>query len=156
MSLENTDLERPEQMSRYDDIIHLPHHVSTKHPPMSMHNRAAQFAPFAALTGYDDAVAETARTTEEKPELDEQKQKELDAKLRYLTEQISEQPQIRIKYFIPDTRKNGGSLKEVKGKISKISLSGRHLILCSGNRISFADLLDLVIDDPETVIQDQM
>ena len=68
-------------MSRYDDIINLPHHVSANHPRMSMHDKAAQFAPFAALVGYDDAVAETARLTESRPELDEQEQRELNARL---------------------------------------------------------------------------
>ena len=87
-------------MSRYDDIINLPHHVSPTRQRMSMHDRAAQFAPFAALVGYDDAVAETARLTETRLEL-------------------NEQPEVRIKYFVPDEHKSGGAFVEVSGKVKK-------------------------------------
>ena len=89
-------------MSRYDDIINLPHHVSANHPRMSMPDRAAQFAPFAALVGYDDAVAETARLTESRPELDEQEQRELNARLCELADHVQEHPEVRIRYFVPD------------------------------------------------------
>ena len=75
-------------MNRYDDIINLPHHVSPTRQRMSIHDRAAQFAPFAALVGYDDAMAETARLTESRPALDEQEQKELDIRLRYLADHL--------------------------------------------------------------------
>ena len=87
-------------MSRYDDIIDLPHHVSINHPRMSMHDRAAQFAPFSALVGYEDAVAETARLTEIRPDLDEQEQRELNAKLCDLAERIPDHPVIRFTYFV--------------------------------------------------------
>ena len=87
-------------MNRYDDIINLPHHVSPTRKRMSMHDRAAQFAPFAALVGYDDAVAETARLTETRLEL-------------------NEQPEVRIKYFVPDEHKSGGAFVEVSGKVKK-------------------------------------
>ena len=93
-------------MSRYDDIINLPHHASSTRPRMSMHDRAAQFAPFAALVGYDDAVAETARLTEYRPELDEQEQRAINERLAYITAHIHEQPEVRIKYFVPDEYKN--------------------------------------------------
>ena len=87
-------------MSRYDDIINLPHHVSPTRQRMTTHDRAAQFAPFAALVGYDDAVAETARLTETRLEL-------------------NEQPEVRIKYFVPDEHKSGGAFVEVSGKVKK-------------------------------------
>ena len=109
------------EMSRYDDIINLPHHVSPTRQRMSMHDRAAQFAPFAALVGYDDAVAETARLTETRPELDEQEQKELDARLRYLADNLDKRPVVKIKYFIPDKRKSGGAIAEFNGIIRKIA-----------------------------------
>ena len=99
--------------SRYDDIINLPHHVSPTRQRMSMHDRAAQFAPFAALVGYDDAVAETARLTESRPELDEQEQRIINEKLAYIAEHINEHPEVCIKYFVPDERKSGGAIVEV-------------------------------------------
>ena len=80
-------------MNRYDDIINLPHHVSPTRKRMSMHDRAAQFAPFAALVGYDDAVAETVRLTESRPELDEQEQRAINERLAYIADHIKEQPE---------------------------------------------------------------
>ena len=84
-----------------------------------MHDRAAQFAPFAALVGYDDAVAETARLTEARPELDEQEQRELNARLCELADHIQDQPEVRIKYFVPDERKSGGAIIEICGAVKK-------------------------------------
>ena len=107
-------------MSRYDDIINLPHHFSPTRQRMSMHDRAAQFAPFAALVGYDDAVAETARLTETRPELDEQEQKELDARLRYLADNLDKQFCVKIHYFVPDEHKSGGAIVEYNGIVHKI------------------------------------
>jgi hypothetical protein len=86
---------------------------------MSMHDRAAQFAPFAALVGYDDAVAETARLTESRPVLDEQEQKELDMRLRYLADHLKEQLVVHIQYFVPDERKSGGAIVEISGIVKK-------------------------------------
>ena len=108
-------------MSRYDDIINLPHHVSPTRQRMSMHDRAAQFAPFAALVGYDDAVAETARLTEARPELDEQEQQAINERLAYIADHIHEQPEVRIKYFVPDERKSGGAIWEVDGIVRKVA-----------------------------------
>ena len=93
--------------SDYSDIIHLPHHVSKTHPQMSMHDRAAQFSPFAALTGYDSAILETARLTEEKITLNEDMQELLDIKFQQLLEHLSEKPLISITFFCPDKRKQG-------------------------------------------------
>ena len=106
-------------MSRYDDIINLPRHVSPTRQRMSMHDRAAQSAPFAALVGYDDAVAETARLTESRPELDEKEQKSINECLAYIANHIKEQPEARIKYFVPDEHKSGGAFIEVSGKVKK-------------------------------------
>ena len=106
-------------MSRYDDIINLPHHVSSTRPRMSMHDRAAQFAPFAALVGYDDAAAETARLTESRPELDEQEQRSINERLAYIADHIHEQPEVRSKYFVPDEHKSGGAIIEFSGKVKK-------------------------------------
>ena len=106
-------------MSRYDDIINLPHHISPTRQRMSMHDRAAQFAPFAALVGYDDAVAETARLTVVRPELDEQEQWAINERLAYIADYIHEQPEVRIKYFVPDGHKSGGAIIEFSGKVKK-------------------------------------
>ena len=84
-----------------------------------MHDRAAQFAPFAALVGSDDAVAETARLTETRPELDEQEQRAINERLAYIAEYIHEQPEVRIKYFVPNERKSGRAILEVSGKVKK-------------------------------------
>ena len=130
-------------MSRYDDIINLLHHVSTNHPRMSMHDRAAQFAPFAALVGYDDAVAETARLTESRPELDEQEQRELNARLCALADHIQNQPEVRIRYFVPDERKSGGAIVEICGTVKKLVPADNTLVLTDGTIIPISDIVEL-------------
>ena len=132
-------------ISRYDDIINLPHHVSPTRPRMSMHDRAAQFAPFAALVGYDDAVAETARLTESRPELDEQEQRAINECLAYIADHIHEQPEVRIKYFMPDDRKSGGAIVEVLGVVKKISATDGTIVMAEGCIIPIADVMDIVI-----------
>ena len=108
-------------MSRYDDIINLPHHVSPTRQRISMHDRAAQFALFAALVGYDAAVAETARLTESRPELDKQEQQAINERLAYIADHIPKQPEVRIKYFVLDEHKSGGTIIEISSKVKKIS-----------------------------------
>ena len=132
-------------MSRYDDIINLPHHVSPTRQRMSMHDRAAQFAPFAALVGYDDAVAETARLTESRPELDEQEQQAINERLAYIVNHIHEQPNVHIKYFVPDEHKSGGAIIEVSGKVKKISSIDGTLFMTDGCVIPITDVIDIVI-----------
>ena len=112
--------------SDYSDIIHLPHHVSKTHPQMSMHDRAAQFSPFAALTGYDSAILETARLTEEKITLNEDMQELLDIKFQQLLEHLSEKPLISITFFCPDKRKQGGSYVSASGTVKKLDLSAAY------------------------------
>ena len=132
-------------MSRYDDIINLPHHVSPTRQRMSMHDRAAQFAPFAALVGYDEAVAETARRTELRPELDEQEQRAINERLAFIADHIHEQPEIRIKYFVPDERKSGGAIVEVSGKTYRISNADATIVMTDGCKIRLSDIIDLSI-----------
>ena len=96
-------------MGNYDDIIGLPHHESAKHPKMPALDRAAQFMPFAALTGHNAAVMETERLTDSRMELDEMKKEELNEHLQFIKEQLLQKPQISITYFLPDTQKNGGA-----------------------------------------------
>ena len=130
-------------MSRYDDIINLPHHVSPTRQRMSMHDRAAQFAPFSALVGYDDAVAETARLTESRPELDEQEQQAINECLAYIADHIHEQPEVCIKYFIPDEHKSGGAIVEFSGKVKKISATDGTIVMAGGYKIRLSDITDV-------------
>ena len=132
-------------MSRYDDIINLPHHVSPTRQRMSMHDRAAQFAPFAALVGYDDAVAETARLTETRPELDEQEQQAINKRLAYIADHIHEQPEVCIKYFVPDEHKSGGAIVGFSGKVKKISATDGTIVMADGCKIKTSDITNLSI-----------
>ena len=102
-------------MSVCDDIIHLPHHVSQNHPQMPLRDRAAQFAPFAALTGYEAAVGETARLTAERRELDAQEAAELNRRLTDLAARLKDRPEVTIEYFVPDERKAGGANCDFRG-----------------------------------------
>ena len=130
-------------MIRYDDIINLLHHVSPTRQRMSMHDLAAQFAPFAALVGYDDAVAETARLTVVRPELDEQEQWAINERLAYIADHIHEQPEVRIKYFVPDEHKSGGAIVEVSGKVKKISDTDGTIVMADDCKIRLSDIVDL-------------
>ena len=108
---------------------------------MSMHDRAAQFAPFAALVGYDDAVAETARLTENRPELDEQEQRAINERLAYIAEHIDEHPEVRIRYFVPDKHKSGGAIVEVFKIVKKISATDGILMFADGNSLLIKDII---------------
>lgn len=119
-------------MGNYDDIIDLPHHVSETHPPMSRADRAAQFSPFAALTGYDAAVREIARVTERRIELDEGVKAELNARLNCILEHLSEHPQVSITYFMPDEKKSGGAYRTVTGAVRKLDGFAKTLTLVDG------------------------
>ena len=108
-------------MTAYDDIIRLPHHVSQNHPQMSMLDRAAQFAPFAALAGYEAAVGETARLTSERRELDAQEAEELNRRLAALISLLPDRPEATLEYFVPDDRKAGGAYVTVTGRVRHTS-----------------------------------
>lgn len=127
----------------YEDIIYLPHHVSSKRPQMSMSDRAAQFSPFAALTGYDDAIQETGRLTEQKIELDEETLEKLDERFQILQEHLCEQPEVRFTYFKPDERKAGGAYLTVSGVVRKIKLYEREILLQDGTIIPVDDILKM-------------
>ena len=120
---------------KYDDIINLPHHVSTKRPQMSMIDRAAQFSPFAALTGYDAAIKETGRLTDERIDMDEGSLERLNRKFQLLVERMDEQPEVTFTYFKPDDRKEGGAYVTVTGSVKKVDLYERVLILRNGVNI---------------------
>ena len=127
-------------ISKYDDIINLPHHVSTTRPHMPMTDRAAQFQPFRALTGYEDAVHETARLTDEKIELTEDEKAILDMRLQKLADEISGLPDVRLTYFQPDKKKSGGAYVTVSGQLKKIDDYGGALIRVDGRRILIEDI----------------
>lgn len=127
----------------YEDIIHLPHHVSSKRPRMPMSDRAAQFSPFAALTGYDDAIRETGRLTEQKVHLDEEALATLNEKFHVLQEHLNESPEIQFTYFKADERKVGGTYITVSGIVKKIREYERKLILEDGSVIPIDDILEI-------------
>ena len=113
---------------RYDDVINRQHPTSKKHPRMSNMNRAAQFAPFAALTGYEESIEETARLTDRRIELSEYEIEELNAKLNFIQEHIKERPEVTITYFRPDERKEGGEYLAVTGKVRRIDEVNRVVV----------------------------
>ena len=127
----------------YEDILELPHPVSPCHPPMPLADRAAQFAPFAALTGHEDAILETARLTAERVELSEDRQAELDAVLRFLRENLSQTPEVSVIYFLPDARKAGGAYTTAAGAVKKLDEYERRLIMADGTAIPIGDIWDI-------------
>ena len=127
----------------YDDIINLEHHKSKKHPPMSLYARSAQFAPFAALTGYEDAVRETARETTERIDIDDEIKAILDGKIQILLEQIKKRPEVSITYFINDLKKEGGAYITVEGIIKKIDTYNQKIVLVNKTEIPINDIIDI-------------
>ncbi len=133
---------------RYNDIIRLPHPVSPLHPPMSRRERAAQFAPYAALTGLGAAINETARLTEARIDPDEGLRSALDGALRTLRDRIREQPEVSATCFRPDESKPGGAYVTVTGRAKKLDEAARTLILSDGTRLAWDDIVTLdIIDD---------
>ena len=127
----------------YDDIINLPHHVSITRPQMPLINRAAQFSPFSALTGYDSAIRETARLTDDRIELGESSIAELDMKLSILTSEIDNRPEITVTYFIKDAKKSGGAYVTITGAIKRIDEHERAILLVDGRKIIIDDVLEI-------------
>lgn len=132
---------------RYDDMLELPHFVSSRHHPMSMEERAAQFSPFAALTGYDAAIKETARRTEEEHILSEDEQQELDEALQYLLCRIQEHPVAVITWFIPDERKSGGAYATETVHLRKVDAIEKILYTTEGRRIPLSGILSIQIPE---------
>ena len=127
----------------YEDIINLPHHVSKTRPQMPMSDRAAQFAPFAALTGYDAAIKETGRLTDDKIELDEEALTALDMKYQLLMDALDDAPEVTITYFQPDERKAGGKFVSAVGAVKKIDDFERRITMRDGTRIPTDDVLSI-------------
>lgn len=128
---------------KYDEIMGLPHHVSKTRPQMPMSDRAAQFAPFAALTGYGAAIKETGRLTDERIELDVEALSALDMKYQLLMEALDEAPEVTITYFQPDERKAGGKYVSAVGTVKKIDDFERRITMRDGTRIPMDDVLSI-------------
>ena len=131
----------------YDDIINLPHHVSADRPHMPMIDRAAQFSPFAALTGYDAAIVETARLTDTKRELSEEQKSIISRQLRELQVRLKTDPSVTVTYFIPDERKAGGAYHAISGTVKKVDEYLGVLEMSNGITIPFDDILRISASD---------
>lgn len=130
-------------MNNYDDIINLEHHVSKTRTPMSLEARSAQFAPFSALTGYSDAIKETARLTDKKIELDEDSKTILDSKFQILENNININPEVTITYFVKDKNKSGGSYNTITGILKKIDIYNGLILLYDKTEISLNDIYNI-------------
>ena len=129
--------------SKYDEIMGLPHHVSRTRPQMPMSDRAAQFAPFAALTGYDSTIKETGRLTDEKIELDEEALTTLDMKYQFLMDALDDEPEVTITYFQPDERKAGGKYVSATGTVKKVDDFERRITMRDGAKIPMDNVLSI-------------
>ena len=129
-----------EEFNPCADIIDLPHHVSRRHPQMSMEKRAAQFSPFAAMVGHDAAIRETARLIEEQLELSEDEKAVIDGKLQMIQAHIEEQPEVTVTYFHPDKKKSGGAYVTVTGSAKKVDNVSKLLLLQDGRAIPIKDI----------------
>ena len=129
----------------YKDIINLPHHVSKKHPQMSLEARSAQFAPFAALVGYDALVHETARLTDDKIEINEEEKEILDSQLQLIKQHISDRPKATITYFVEDKRKAGGEYVTAEANVKKIDDYKNSIVMENGLEIPIENILKLSI-----------
>lgn len=129
----------------YEDILHLPHHVSARHAAMSMVDRAAQFAPFAALTGHDAVIRETERLTDAPVELTQSRREELDAQLRELAELLHSRPRVTITHYVPDERKQGGAYVRTTGPIQKIDPVAGAVVLEDGSGIDMETITQIQV-----------
>ena len=129
---------------KYDDIINLPRHISKKHLQMSLEARSAQFAPFAALTGYEEVISETGRLTYERKEIDEELRMILDSKLLIIKEKINTKPEVTITYFVPDLKKDGGSYETVTGRVVKIDKYKQAIVLENKKEIPISEIVSIL------------
>lgn len=130
-------------MGKYDDMLHLPHHVSPTRPQMPMKDRAAQFSPFAALTGYDDTIRETARQTEERVTLDENALYLLDQKIQQLADHLDQRPEATFTYFVADGKKDGGAYVQTTGTVRQVDAIERIITLNSGTKIPMDEIIEI-------------
>lgn len=134
-------------MDKYDDIINLPHYEPKYHPRMSKYKRSAQFAPFAALVGYDEQVQECSRLTDKRLEIDDELKEKINNKLNKINELIKNSPEVEITYFIPDEKKDGGKYITVIGNVKRIDYINRFIKLTDNKKIILDDVIDIIIKD---------
>ncbi len=127
--------------SKYDAILHLPHHVSEKHPPIPMEERAAQFSPYAALTGFGAVINETRRLTDPRQILSEETLAQLNRQYQLLLEHLPERPKITVTYFQPDGRKEGGAYLTLTGRVKKVDAYEQRLVLEDGSVIAMENIM---------------
>ncbi len=132
-----------ESIEKYLDIINMPHHVSRKHPQMSRYERAAQFAPFAALTGYEDIIKEEGRLTDNRIEINEEAKHILDMKMNVLMNSINNIPLVSITYFVPDERKSGGEYITIDENVKKIDILKQQIITEKGTMVPVEEIVDM-------------
>ena len=130
-------------IKNYDDIINMPHHVSKKHPQMSISDRAAQFAPFAALTGYQDAIVETGRLVDKKCELTDEEKEFISSKINFLLENVDKNIEVSISYFIKDEKKNGGKYTNVLWVIKSFNQIDKTIKLTNKMIIKVEDIVSI-------------
>ena len=132
-----------DQTDQYRDMLYLPHKQSATRKHMSVHDRAAQFAPFAALTGYDSAIDETARFTEDRLPRSEADEELLNERVRFLSERIAEQPEVTVTYFLPDERKAGGAYVACTGRVKRIEPLPQRILCTDGREVPLEDILTI-------------
>ena len=130
-------------MGRYDDIIDMEHHTSLRHPRMSLENRAAQFAPFSALTGYEDVIDETGRQTDEFVEPDPMQMQHLNEVMGMIQDRLSSRPMVSGTRFVPDVRKQGGAFSAFEGHVRNIDMESGTLVLVEGGNVPISHIVDL-------------
>lgn len=134
-------------MDKYDDIINLPHYEPKYHPRMSKYKRSAQFAPFAALVGYDEQVQECSRLTDKRLEIDDELKEKINNKLNKINELIKNSPEVEITYFIPDEKKDGGKYITEIGNVKRIDYINRFIKLTDNKKIILNDVIDIKINE---------
>ena len=133
-------------MDNYEEIINLPHYEPKHHPRMSMWNRAAQFAPFAALTGYDAAIRESGRLTDDWVALSESGNEEINRKMELIVSMLPERPSVTIEYFVPDEHKVGGSYQSYTGNVKRIDEYEKCIELTDGKKVPLEAIREIIID----------
>ena len=134
-------------INKYSDIINLTHHISKKHKQMSLYERSAQFAPFAALTGFEGVISETGRLTDSKIDIDEEMKEIINRKLQIVKDRIKNRAKVTITFFVPDLRKDGGSYKDITGIIKRIDDFKNIIIFEDGKKIEIANIVDIFSDE---------
>ena len=136
-------------MADYEDMLDLPHHISPTRPQMTLLNRAAQFAPFAALTGYDELIDEADRPVERRVALNDEQQAAINERLRLLEKHLREKPVVSVVWFEPDARKQGGSYRTLSGTVRRLDAAGHRIIFDTGEELTMESLYSLRCHLPE-------